>query len=103
MICPECATESADQKCAQCKVLTKYPGRLFHDFRRTGVRNMIRSGVPQNVAMKIRGHKTASMFRRYDICDEDDLREAMTSVARYHESQAKASKVKVVNFENPDI
>jgi hypothetical protein len=54
---------------------------------------MVRSGVPQSIAMKISGHKTASMFRRYDIASEDDLRSAVQAVERYHE----AAKQKVVS------
>jgi integrase len=60
------------------------PGRLVHDLRRCGVRNMVRSGTPQSVAMQISGHKTISMFQRYDICNADDMQKAMESVAAYH-------------------
>ena len=57
------------------------PGRIFHDFRRTAVRNLERAGVARSVAMKLVGHKTESMYRRYAIVAGRDLREAGAKVA----------------------
>ncbi len=57
------------------------PGRFLHDLRRTAVRNLERAGVSRSVAMKMTGHKTESVYRRYAIVSESDLREAGAKLA----------------------
>ncbi len=74
------------------------PTRIMHDFRRTAVRNLERAGVPRSVAMKLTGHKTESVYRRYAIVSEADLREGVAKLARLHESQPVVVEPKVVSL-----
>lgn len=78
-----------------CEAAKLGGGRLFHDLRRSACRNMIQAGVPQAVAMKVSGHKTDAMFRRYNIVATDDLRVALERTEKYREH---AAKQKVVSF-----
>ncbi|HVT39478.1 MAG TPA: hypothetical protein VHE78_10555 [Gemmatimonadaceae bacterium] len=68
-------------------------GRLVHDLRRTGVRNLERAGVSRSVAMKLTGHKTEAVYRRYAITSAADLRECVGKLSALHDAPVGSPSV----------
>jgi hypothetical protein len=72
---------------------------VFHDLRRSAIRNMIRAGVDRVVAKAISGHATDEVFERYNIVDDTDLQDAATKTGaslRNQKDALPASKMALV-------
>ena len=69
------------------------PDLVPHDMRRSATRNFRKAGLSENEGMAMTGHLTNSIYRRYDIIDEEDMKESMGKVQDYLKAQPKGSKV----------
>jgi integrase len=90
--------ESWDQACERA-----IPDLLFHDVRRTAVRNLRRAGVPESVIMNIAGHRTRTVFERYNITDQSDTQEAGRRAKEFlAREQGNLAQIMSQNKERPN-
>jgi integrase len=73
---------------------TGLPHQLLHDLRRTALTNMIKIGIPRHIAMKISGHKTESVFRRYLIGDAEQAATVGSAMEKFMEEKKKQMLLK---------
>lgn len=78
-------------------------GKILHDFRRTAVRNMVRAGIPEPVAMRISGHKTRSVFDRYNITSEVDIQKAAGKLDALYQSKNGHNPGTIWSLEAPMV
>jgi integrase len=93
MFCRRCGEPVTGNKCKCGSKNLKYVGLLFHDLRRTAARNYRRAGVGETVIMRIGGWKTRSVFERYNIVTQADVREAVTTLEKAEQKQAQEAQL----------
>jgi integrase len=71
----------------------KYVGITPHDMRRSAIRNFRKAGISESEGMKISGHRTNSVYKRYDIIDEEDQRRTMEQVQKQQQNEMESRKV----------
>jgi len=91
LLCQECGSDKLRRH-----------GRVLHDFRRSAVRNMVRSGVPESICMKLSGHKTREIFSRYNITNEADLDAATAKIMEYHRQMGEQIERRKPYVAGPD-